>query len=103
MDLDSPDSSSRLFFQIPTQNRPRSSSPVAAAAAALLLLLCVVFFAFSSVSAYNPPHTANGTLTLKGVINANLNGALSLPVSGSLLGVVEEGQKRKRNFRLPLC
>ena len=62
-------------FQILTQNRLRS--PVAAA---MLLLLCV-FFA-SSASAAKPPTSANGTRTVEGKLNALINGALSLPVSG---------------------
>ena len=71
-------------FQILTQNRLRS--PVAAA---MLLLLCV-FFA-SSASAAKPPTSANGTRTVEGKLNALINGALSLPVSG------ERGEKSAEN------
>ena len=50
-----------------------------AAAALVVLLLCV--FSTSPASAVNArTHSANGTHTVKGELNAHINAVLSLPV-----------------------
>jgi len=97
----------RFAFQNQSKNRQRSSSSVGAAAFLVAAAVAVVAVAVltslfstpasaaaSSPSAQllNPPHSVNGTHTVKGELNAFLNTVLSQPVSFG----GKRGEKRRR-------